>query len=229
MSFRLHIVSSLLGAVLVLGAGCSTTRLLGEGEQRLDKNEIVLHGKDKDLSAKEMESYISQKPNGSGLFGFRPGLLLYNLSGKDPQKGINRLLRSLGTAPVIFSPALVTSSEENIRRHLEYLGYYGSEVKGEVTVRGKKATVRYDVIPGKRFRIGRVTYSVPEGPFTADFQADTSNISIKSGDFLSEDALEKESERSAAYFRRLGYYGSTRTSIPSKPTPCRDATRPTCA
>ncbi len=207
ISFRLHIVSSLLGAVLVLGAGCSTTRLLGEGEQRLDKNEIVLHGKDKDLSAKEMESYISQKPNGSGLFGFRPGLLLYNLSGKDPQKGINRLLRSLGTAPVIFSPALVTSSEENIRRHLEYLGYYGSEVKGEVTVRGKKATVRYDVIPGKRFRIGRVTYSVPEGPFTADFQADTSNISIKSGDFLSEDALEKESERSAAYFRRLGYYG----------------------
>ncbi|HBN01722.1 MAG TPA: hypothetical protein DD383_03740, partial [Rikenellaceae bacterium] len=43
-----------------------------------------------------------------------------------------------------------------------------------------------------------------------DFLSDTSDISIKSGDFLSEDALEKESERAAAMFRRKGYFGFTK-------------------
>jgi len=57
---------------------------------------------------------------------------------------------------VIFSPELVEASAENLRHHLEYIGYYGSTVTGTVSVHKQKAEVRYDVIPGKRFRIGDI-------------------------------------------------------------------------
>ena len=75
---------------------------------------------------------------------------------------------------------------------------------------GRKVDVTYTVTLGKRFRIGNITYSVPEGEFRQDFHADTVNISVKPGDFLSEDALEKETERSARHFRNNGYFGFTK-------------------
>lgn len=195
--------------VAFLLASCSTTRLLGEGEYRLARNKVAVTN-DRGFSTREIQSYIKQKPNSSLIFGWNPFLNVYNWSGRDAGKGINRFFRKIGTPPVVYAPSLVDESIENIRRHLEYLGYYGSKVESNVSVNGRKVDVSYTVTLGKRFRVGRVTWSVPEGEFREDFLADTANLSVKPGDFLSEDALEKESERSAAYFRRNGYYGFTK-------------------
>ena len=204
----LRLVPAIL-TVLFLGLSCSTTRVLESGQYRLAANKVDVKGDDR-FNAKEIESYIKQKPNSYIVFGWNPFLNLYNWSGKDPNKAVNKFIRKLGTAPVVYQPSQVESSIENIKRHLEYMGYYGSTVTSDVQVKGKKVDVTYSVTLGKRFRIGELTYSLPEGEFKEDFLSDTSDISIKSGDFLSEDALEKESERAAAMFRRKGYFGFTK-------------------
>ena len=196
-------------ATAVLSFSCSTTRVLGDGQFRLADNKVVVDN-DRKFNTKEIESYIKQKPNSYIIFGWNPFLNIYNWSGKNDDKGINKFLRKIGTAPVVYQPSQVEASVENINRHLEYLGYYGSDVRSEVRVNGKRVTVTYSVTLGRRYRIGNVSFAVPDGEFKEDFYADTAAVSIRPGDFLSEDALEKETERAASMFRRKGYFGFTK-------------------
>lgn len=207
--FRRTLASAVFAAAAFLAGSCSTTRVLDDGEFRLAKNNVEITN-DSRFSSKDLESYVKQRPNTYLFFGWNPFLILYNWSGKDKGKWLNRFIRQIGVAPVVYDPTQVDASLENIGRHLEYLGYYGSKVGSEINVNKKTVEVNYTVTLGDRYRISDLTYSVPEGEFSRDFFADTSNISIKKGDFLSEDALEKESERSAAYFRRSGYFGFTK-------------------
>ncbi len=110
---------------------------------------------------------------------------------------------------MVYQPSQVEASIENINRHLEYLGYYGSDVRSDIKVKGRKVTVTYSITLGKRYRIGNVSFAVPDGEFKEDFLADTS-ATIRPGDYLSEDALEKETERCASAMRRKGYFGFTK-------------------
>ena len=185
---------------------CSTTRVLESGQYRLAKNEVRITN-DKRFSPKEVEKYIQQKSNSYFVFGWNPFLCIYNWSGKDAGKPFNKFLRSVGVAPVVYESSQVGASIENISRHLEYLGYYNSDVESEVKVDGRKVKVSYTVALGDRYKIDRIDFSVPEGEFSKDFYADTANISVKPGDYLSESALEKETERSAAWMRRNGWFG----------------------
>ncbi len=114
---------------------------------------------------------------------------------------------------VIYDPELVQPSIEGIERHLEYLGYYGSEVSSDISVRRGKVSVGYVVSPGKRIRIDSLRFSLPSrADFTEDFLADTANILVRRGDFLSEAVMEQEIERGAAHFRKLGYYSLTKNN-----------------
>ena len=188
---------------------CSTTRSLADGELRLARNRVVVLNDEK-YNTKDIESYIKQKSNSYLIFGWNPFLNVYNWSGQNGEKGLGKIARKIGVAPVIFESSLVGSSCENIERHLEYLGYYGSKVESFTQSEGKNIDVTYNVTLGKRFTIGKIDFEVPSGQFNEDFMADTANLSIKAGDYLSESALEKESERSAAYFRKNGYFGFTK-------------------
>lgn len=191
-------------AILVLEvlslASCSTTRVLGEGEYRLQKNIIVVD--DDSFKTSELSSYVKQQPSWS------PMMYVYNWSFLGYDNAISRFFKKIGTAPVVFQPNLVDASVSSIERHLEYMGYYGSKVSATTEPKKKQMKVKYDVQLGKRYVIDSIRFRVPNrGDFAADFYADTANISVKVGDYLSQEALEAESERSAATMRTKGYYG----------------------
>ncbi len=203
---------SLLAALAFTAAlsfSCSTTRVLEDGQYRLASNKVQVVN-DAKFNTKKVESYIKQKPNSYIIFGWNPFLNLYNWSGRNPDKAVNKFIRSIGTAPVVYQPSLVDASIDNIKRHLEYVGYYGSDVRSDIAVKGRKVNVTYSVTLGKQFRIGEIAYSLPEGEFKNDFLADSSDVSLKAGDCLSEDALDKETERLASAMRRKGYFGFTK-------------------
>ena len=187
---------------------CSTTRVLQDGEYRLAGNRISVTN-DPKFNLNEIEPYLKQKPNSYFIFGWNPFLNVYNWqTGKD--NGWDRFVRKIGVAPVVYDPELVDSSIENVRNHLEYLGYYGSRIRSKIFVRGKRVTVEYEVTLGKRYPISSIIYRLPEGEFAEDFLADTVNSTVHVGDFLSEDALSEESGRSSAAMRDIGYYGFNR-------------------
>ncbi len=193
----------LLLTLLVLVISCSTTKLLPEGKYRLASNKIEFKGTK--LPSSEVTPYLRQQPNSSILFGWSPGLYIYNWSNGSGE-GINKFWEKIGTPPVVFDSTLVESSRSNIAGHMEYLGYYHAKVDSEVEYKGKKATVKYIVELGDRIPIDTIVFEVPGGTFAREFSADSANITVHPGDYLVEKDLEAETVRGASVFRNRGYY-----------------------
>ena len=188
-------------------ASCSTTRVLNEGEYRLTGNRVLITD-DPEFRESEIRNYIRQDSQSGGFLGFNPFLYVYNWSRRDG------LWHKLGTPPVVFDEAAVSTSVTNISNHLKYLGYYDAAVGSMVNYYGKKVKVDYTVTLGKRYPIEKVVFEVPEyAPFSDDFYADsTTALEALRGRFLSEQMLEQETVRSASRMRDLGYYSLTRNN-----------------
>ena len=128
MSIKKHIFLYIFPFCLLSGSffSCSTTRTLREDQLRLDRNEIVVTNSST-FPASSLSDYIKQQPNHS-LLGWKPMLYIYNWSdGSD--KGINKIWKGLGEAPVIYDQALVERSKKNIKSRLENIGYFNSDVE----------------------------------------------------------------------------------------------------
>ena len=174
---------------LLAAVSCSTTRVLQDDQYRLSQNNIEVTN-DKHFNTNRLQPYIKQKPNSYFIFGWTPFLSVYNWSnGKG--KGWDKLVQKIGVAPVVYDAELVESSITNMENHLKYLGYYDSDVTSSIKVRKKKVKVTYQVTLGKRYPISDIIIDIPErGEFAKDFLKDTSLMTIRKGDFLSEAALE---------------------------------------
>ena len=177
----IRIFASVLSVLLLSACGAGTK--LAEGQYALVKNRIEIVGQTRDLKKSDISPYIRQQP---------PPFLSYG-------------------EKTVFEERLVTLSEQKIRDHLRYMGYYDATVESQVDLKGKKASVLYHIVPGDRIKIRRLLFDVPQdGTFAEDFYADTLNVSVGPGDWLSEQSLEAESERSASVMRNKGYYGFTK-------------------
>ena len=192
-------------AAVIFLASCSTTRVLQDGEYRLARNRITVDNP-KEFNVNKLEPYLKQKPNSYFIFGWNPFLNVYNWSnGKG--KGWDRFVQKIGVAPVVYDPDMVDSSIDNLKNHLTYLGYYGSKVTSEISVKKKRVEVTYNVDLGKRFPIKEIEYRLPaKGPFAEAFLKDTSNMTVQPGDWLSESSLDAETVRSSAVLRNEGFY-----------------------
>ena len=201
---RINHILILIVAFLAL-ASCSTTRVLQDGEYRLAKNRIKADNP-KEFNANQLTPYLKQQPNTYFIFGWNPFLNLYNWSnGKG--KGWDRFVQKVGVPPVVYDPDMVDSSIDNLKNHLDYLGYYGSKVTSDIRVKKKRVEVTYNVDLGKRFPIKDIDYVLPKkGPFAEAFLRDTMNMTVKPGDYLSEASLDAETVRSSAVLRNEGFY-----------------------
>lgn len=196
---------SFFAFILLAALSCSTTRVLEDGQYRLARNKIKIENS-KTFNPSVLDPYLKQKPNSYFIFGWNPFLNIYNWqNGKGA--GWDKFVQKIGVAPVVYDPDMVDSSIENVKNHLAYLGYYNSDVTSSIAVKKKRVNVTYNVTLGKRFPIKEISYVLPpDGEFTEAFLKDTSNLSIKAGDYLAESALEAETERSSAVLRNQGFY-----------------------
>ena len=195
----------LFASIILAALSCSTTRVLEDGQYRLAKNKITIENS-KTFNPTVLEPYLKQKPNSYFIFGWNPFLNLYNWSnGKGG--AWDRFVQKLGVAPVVYDPDMVDSSIENLKNHLSYLGYYNSDVSSSIAVTKKRVKVTYNVTLGKQYPISKITYTLPDNKeFAESFLKDTTNLSIKPGDYLSESSLQAETERSSQVLRNQGYY-----------------------
>ena len=195
----------LFASIILAALSCSTTRVLEDGQYRLAKNKITIENS-RTFNPAVLEPYLKQKPNSYFIFGWNPFLNLYNWSnGKGG--AWDRFVQKLGVAPVVYDPDMVDSSIENLKNHLSYLGYYNSDVSSSIAVTKKRVKVTYNVTLGKQYPISKITYTLPDNKeFAESFLKDTTNLSIKPGDYLSESSLQAETERSSQVLRNQGYY-----------------------
>ena len=191
--------------MILAALSCSTTKVLEDGQYRLAKNKIKVENS-KTFNPSVLDPYLKQKPNSYFIFGWNPFLNIYNWTNGKGGKW-DRFVQKIGVAPVVYDPELVDSSIDNLKNHLNYLGYYGSDITSDIAVKKKRVQVTYNVHLGKQYPIKEISYVLPQGgEFPAAFVKDTANMSIKPGDYLSEASLQAETERSSAVLRNEGFY-----------------------
>lgn len=202
----MRIKAQVIGLLMLLAAAsCSTTKVLAPDESRLVENKVVItNGRTYDPAS--LNPYIQQKSNYYIIGKWHPSLYIYNWqNGKG--KGWDRFCQKIGQEPVVFDPGLVDESVKRMVDHLRYQGYYYSTISPVIKENKQLAKVEYDVTLGKQFPIRTIDYQVRDTTLAALMAGDSARFTVRRGDFLSEENLEKESERLASHFRNNGYWG----------------------
>lgn len=190
-------------AGLVLGS-CSASRELPEGQVMLNKIIVVADGKYQDVNPSALKNYVRQKGNSRWFSTMKIPLGVYAMAGEDSSKWINKTLRNIGEAPVIFDTIQARQSCESLQRVLQNIGYLDSHVELFTEQKGKKLDAIYVLHPGQPYYIRRVSYDIQDSLIAKLL---TNNMfQLKEGVKLNIDALNEERRRITERLQNSGYY-----------------------
>ncbi|MBN2167199.1 MAG: BamA/TamA family outer membrane protein [Marinilabiliaceae bacterium] len=199
-------------AVFVSVISCRTTKYVREGDFLL--NAIEIENSTNDLSKQEIKGYIRQKENLKILGFLRFHLGLYNLSGRDTTKWINRWLRKIGEEPVIYDGHLAQLSTDQLTRLLHNKGYFRSYAKDSIIKQSsKKIKVKYVIHSSDRYKINHVRYHIEDDSIREIVLADTAKTLLKQGRSFDSNLHEKERVRITNRLKNLGYYAFSKEYI----------------
>mgnify|MGYP000081417021 FL=1 len=115
---------AILTTIVLLLASCSSTKYVPDGSYLLD--EVRIHTDNKEVKPSNLSMYIRQNPNAKWFSLIKTQLYVYNWSGRDSTRWINRTLRKLGDAPVIYSEEETNRTREEITKAVQNMGYMGA-------------------------------------------------------------------------------------------------------
>jgi outer membrane protein assembly factor BamA len=203
-SFRLFFWG-LMGVVFLFLGGCSSTKFVPEDAYLLAN--VRIKNKGAAVSRDQMKPYVRQQEN-SRLLGFWKFYLgLYNLSGRDEEKGINKWFRRIGEDPVMLDPFLVSQSSQQMALFLKNQGYFQPSVSDTIIYPGKqKAKVVYTIDPGPRYHVNRLDYRIEDDSIRNEIFADSLNTRLREGRPFTVEVHERERERISNNLKSKGFY-----------------------
>lgn len=206
-------------AFLILGLpSCSSVKHVPQGEYLLDNLDIDIE-KDGDcgneVTSSSLVNYLRQTPNHKVLGFAKLQLATYNLSGRDSTKSINKFLRKLGQAPVIYDNELTQRSKRQLELALNNRGYNEAvvEVEEEFKPEKKKMNLTYHVTPGCPQYVRSLEYEIPDsGIYHAIFDR-PGRVTLTQGMIFDRNKLEAERVSMTETLRRQGYYAFVKDYI----------------
>ena len=199
----IHILIVLL-PLFILFYGCSSTKHLKEDELLLNKVKITsTNGL---IKSSEYRSYIRQEANSRWFNLSKVPLSIYNISGKDSTKAINRMFRRIGEAPVVYNHEMTEYSEQTLVSAMNSRGYLHAKVSTDTIIKKKKVNLTYILDPGKRSYIKQVQYLFDDENIKAAVLQDTTSSLLRIGAPLKVSTLQAERNRIIEKLRNKGYY-----------------------
>lgn len=201
-------------AIILLTAGCSSTRHVPDGEYMLDDVTIDIEG-DKEVTSQELVNYLRQTPNHEVLGFWKLQLGTYNLSGKDTTKWYNRWVRRMGQPPVIYQQALTDASARQLDLALTNRGFLDATVSVDTVMNpaDKKIDVTYHVKTGNPHIISSIKYDIPDTAVARIVMRDSLLFTLKPGDNFDRDNLDSERALITQRLRNHGYYAFNKEYI----------------
>ena len=193
----------ILFASFALLSACSGTKYVPEGDYLLDKVEVKseLSGFD----ASSLSAYVKQTPNTKWFSLFRIPLATYSLSGRDTTKWVNRTLRNIGQAPVVYDTLLTNTSSAALSMAMRNRGYMHADVDVKTKRKGKKIKVVYELNPGEQYTIGSIRYDIEDDSIAKILKNDKASM-LRRGAPFTVDKLDAERKRITSLLMDRGYY-----------------------
>ena len=185
---------------------CSVNKYVPEGECLLDDVEIVCSTNSS--TAIKAKSYMRLQPNSKWFSLFKLPMYTYALSGTDDSKWINRALKRIGEAPVIYDEEMAEVTRANIEQMLRNEGYLHATVDLECDkdLEKRRAVATYYLHERERYYISEINLNTADKKLEEILVADSASSLLKAGMPFSVDGLENERRRITEMLRDNGYY-----------------------
>lgn len=195
-----------LSACFVVGllVSCSSAKFLGEGEYLLNK--VKVESDDKKVDGKAFVGHVRQKENARWFKCIKVPLGIYSMSRKSGSSWLDRTLRKMGEAPVVYDSESKERSCEVLESALQNMGYWGAYVTAEENYKRHKVTLTYHLHPGKVYRVDSVQFDIADTIIARQLEKVQKASLLKSGMVLDINVLESERERITECLRENGYY-----------------------
>lgn len=191
--------------VLALISSCSSTKFITEDNCLLKS--CAINCEDQSFNTKSLESYYAQRPNSKWFSLMKLPLGIYNMSGRDSTKWINRTLRRIGEEPVVFDSVKTKKSCDNMISAMKSMGYLKANASYTVAKKNKRAIVNYEVNPGTLYFIDSVKYVIEDETLLPLLESKAiKGKMLKKGLPFSTSNLDAERKRIAQYLLNSGYY-----------------------
>lgn len=205
---------------LILLTACSATKFISDGDYLLDQVEVKSAQKDFNVSL--LEPYVRQKANSKWFSLFKIPLATYSLSGTDSIRWINRTLKNIGEAPVVYDTVMAERSCEALRSAMSNMGYLHSEVELQTRRKGKKVRVTYILKPGEPYYLRNVRYDIADDSIRALLDADR-QYTLRTGAPFTVERLDAERNRITNFLLENGYYKFNKDFIHFSADSARDS------
>lgn len=193
----------ILFITIALLASCSATKYVPDGQYLLDKVEVS--SEQPGFEASSLAPYVKQTPNTKWFSLFKIPLSTYSLSGRDTTKWINRTLRNIGQAPILYDTLLTLKSKDALIGAMHNMGYMHSAVDVKTKVKGKRLKVAYLLTPGIQYTIGSIRYDIQDDSIAQLLSKDKGSL-LRRGAPFTIDKLDAERKRITNMLMNSGYY-----------------------
>ena len=203
-----NIISIIISVLLV---SCYSTKHIEAKDYILAKNSIIINNQKNtqldELSTKDIDLIIKQKPNKKiiGLIPFH--IWVYNLSNPKKNNWVNTYLRRVGEAPIILDEKLVDKSVNQIKSYFENNGYFTSKVYTNTIYKNQKAYVKYIINTGDSYSINKINYNLNKNNHINEIiEKNINRSNLNQGDIFTYNALNEERKRIENLLQNNGYY-----------------------
>lgn len=201
---RLFLYLSIFVCLLIL-ASCSATKYVPDNSYLLD--EVIINVDNKNIKPSDLRPYLRQTPNSKWFNLFKTQLYVYGFSGRDSSKWMNRFLKKVGDAPVIYNESETQRSAQEIEKAVRNMGFMSAEVTQSTHSKKKKRIkINYNITAGKPYIIESFGQDIQDSIIENYLLKDSANSLIKEGMLFDINILDNERQRISNYLQQNGYY-----------------------
>ena len=190
--------------IIALLYSCSSKKFIPENQYLLD--EVDITSDTKDVKTSQFISYIRQNPNAKWFNLIKVPMHIYCTSGKDSTLWINRFLRKIGDAPVIYDESLANKSQEVIEQAVKNMGYMRADVSLEKKIKKNKLKLNYQIKTDKLYHINHIAYHIDDLQIQELIDKDSTQSYLRAGMPFNIVTLDAERQRITKILQENGYY-----------------------
>ena len=204
---NVHFLTSFFLGAMVFFSSCSSTKYVPKDQYLLKSVKVKSESNYHDINTLALRNYVRQMPNSRWFSLYKLPLAVYSLSGRDSTKWINRTLKSMGEAPVVFDSLSSVQTCADLAQQLKNEGFLDAQVRLQVSTKGRKAKVEYLLQPGEPYFVDSIGYAIQDTTIARIFSRQGASASLLyKGMKFDVSKLDAERKRISTLLSDSGYY-----------------------
>ena len=204
---NVHFLTSFFLGAMVFFSSCSSTKYVPKDQYLLKSVKVKSESNYHDINTLALRNYVRQMPNSRWFSLYKLPLAVYSLSGRDSTKWINRTLKSMGEAPVVFDSLSSVQTCADLVQQLKNEGFLDAQVRLQVSTKGRKAKVEYLLQPGEPYFVDSIGYAIQDTTIARILSQQGASASLLyKGMKFDVSKLDAERKRISTLLSDSGYY-----------------------